>query len=86
MSLDEEKQLAEGRTTVIYHHNSRYKGGHKKEIQDWMSRLGKGTLALRWKPFSSRTFFILNPDETMKDKLVAFEKHWGAKAQLFFSE
>ncbi len=39
MPLREAKALAQGRTAVIYHHNTRRKGGHEKEIAYWIDQL-----------------------------------------------
>jgi len=80
--LSEARTLAAGKTAVIYHHNSRYPGGHGKEISDWMGKLGPNTLALRWRAFGSRTFFIMNPTPDMYELLETFSDKWGAKAEL----
>ncbi|WP_133119845.1 hypothetical protein [Pseudooceanicola lipolyticus] len=58
--------LARNRTAVIYHHNSRYPGGHAEEIRFWMNRL-QCSFAVRMRRFSSRTFFVLNGEpETLE--------------------
>ena len=80
--LREARALAEGRTAVIYHHNTRRAGGHEKEIAYWINLLGKGTLALRWRAYSSRTFFVVNPAPGMADKMKKFAHEWGPKAEL----
>ena len=77
----EAKALAEGRTAVIYHHNTRRKGGHEKKIYYWIDVLGKVTLALRWRAYNSRTFFVVNPVYGMEDQLEKFAHAWGPKAQ-----
>ena len=59
--LREAKALAEGRTAVIYHHNSFFKGGHCKEIRHWMNELPGCAWAWYWRRWSNRTFFIVNP-------------------------
>ncbi|GHF17653.1 hypothetical protein GCM10017044_10070 [Kordiimonas sediminis] len=81
LPISEALRLAEGRVAVIYHHNSRFKGGHAKEIEYWMNALGGNVVALRWRAYSSRTFFIVNPTEEIKRKCEAFSVHWGDKAE-----
>lgn len=39
ISVTEVAQLADGRPAVIYHHNTRFRGGHRKEIRYWMELL-----------------------------------------------
>ncbi len=82
LPLREAKVLAEGRTAVIYHHNTRWVGGHENEIAYWIDQLGSGTLALRWRAYSSRTFFVVNPACGMNDQLIRFSQEWGPKAEL----
>ena len=74
--LYEAKALADGRTAVIYHHNSRRKGGHCKEIRDWMDKLPGCTLAWYWRRWSNRTFFVINPDSRMRRELEEFANRW----------
>lgn len=75
--LREARALADGRTAVIYHHNTRRKGGHLEEIQDWMRQLGSDTLALRWRAWSNRAFFIVNPAHDTKRRLDKFVRDWS---------
>ena len=78
----EAKALWEGRTAVIYHHNSRRPGGQLKEIQWWKDQLPCGTMAYYWRRVSNRTFFIINPDEQIRQRLLEFEKQWGDRGKL----
>lgn len=80
--LSEAKALAHDRTAIIYHHNTRRPGGHSKEISYWIGMLGSGTLALRWRAFGARTFFVVNPTPNMHDDLRQFALKWGPKAEL----
>jgi len=80
--LSEARALAQGRTAVIYHHNTRRKGGHAKEIAYWKNRLGADTIALRWLAYSPRTFFVINPAPDMHERLTKFAQKWGPKAEL----
>ena len=58
---DEALCLAEGgRPVDVYHHNTMFPGGHNAEVRHWQNQLGSGTCAVRWRPVSPRTFFILN--------------------------
>ena len=78
LPLREAKALAEGRVAVIYHHNTRRKGGHDVEVNHWLARLGEDALAIRANAYSCRTFFILNPDQCTRDRAAAFCERWRA--------
>ena len=80
--LFEALSLADGRPAVIYHHNSRFKGGHLLEIWEWMGRLPVGTLAYYWRRWSPRTFFVVNPDAMMMCQLENFAERWGGNGKL----
>ena len=80
--LAEATDLAAGRTAVIYHHNTRYPGGHCKEIRYWMSRLPGCNHAFHWKRWSSRTFFIINPDRETEHLLGQFARRWRKCGEL----
>jgi len=65
VTLEEIRSLSQNhRTIVIYHHQTRRKGGHQSELRDLATRLRKSRFrvsgALRAKPWSPRAFFILN--------------------------
>lgn len=77
MPLSEALALAEGRPAVIYHHNSRFKGGHDAEVNHWLRRFGDTALAIRSTAFSCRTFFVLNPDEEIREGVAAFCARWS---------
>jgi len=83
--LSEAKALAKERTAIIYHHNSRFKGGHEQEVMHWIQKLGKETFALRWRAYSSRTFFILNPSPEIVSSAKQIADDWGPKAEFFDS-
>lgn len=80
--LSEAMALAEGRTAVIYHHNTRYPGGHRVEILCWKNQLPYGTLAYYWRRMSPRTFFIINPDAETRRRIREFERRWGDRGEL----
>jgi len=80
--LTEAVELAEGRTAVVYHHNSMFKGGHYKEIQWWKDQLPEGTMAYYWRRVSNRTFFVINPDDHIRQRLRGFADRWGDRGEL----
>lgn len=76
MPLSEALALSEGRVAVIYHHNSRFKGGHDAEVDHWIDRLGCDAMAVRATAYSCRTFFILNPDNEITARAMDFCERW----------
>jgi hypothetical protein len=78
MPLNEALSLAVGRTVVVYHHNSRFRGGHDREVDHWLDRLGEGAFAVRANAFSCRTFFVLNPTADIRVRAIEFCKRWSA--------
>ncbi len=80
--LSEVHALADGRTAVIYHHNTRRKGGHREELRYWVEVLGSPAVALKYSAFGSRTFFVVNPTPDDVSRLEALAERWGPKAQL----
>ena len=81
--LYEALALAEGRTAVVYHHNTRLRGGHEVEIRKWMSRMPGRAYAWYWHCQSNRTFFILNPDSEIEYLVEDFAHRWSAYGTLF---
>lgn len=81
--LSESQKLADGRTAIIYHHNSYFKGGHDAEIDYWAPLLGKDTLAMKYSAYSARTFFVLNADREIEKRLAEFTERWQPKARLY---
>ena len=71
----EAKELAEGRTAVIYHHNNRA-AKHCQQIRELMDRLPGSTWAYYWRRQSPRTFFVINPDVEMQRRLEEFTERW----------
>ena len=80
--LAEAMALAEGRSAVIYHHNSRRRGGHLAEIQWLKNQLRNGTMAYYWRRVSNRTFFIINPDDEIRWRVGEFVRRWGDRGHL----
>ena len=73
---------APGRTLVVYHHQTRRKGGHLAELDHWAERLRAEGFhrvdALRARPFSPRAFFLLNADDDIRRHAASVADRWGA--------
>jgi hypothetical protein len=82
MPLHEAKALADGRSAILYHHNSRFKGGHRAEVLHWAGRLGEDTIALYWRPYSNRTFFIVRPTAALAARARTFADIWAPHVEL----
>ena len=80
--LCEAIRLCAGRVGVLYHHNTRFKGGHMAEIRHWLSKLPACTHAFYWRRYSNRTFFVVNPDQMTLERLAEFAETWKAHGQL----
>ncbi|MCY3820761.1 MAG: hypothetical protein OXH52_15610 [Gammaproteobacteria bacterium] len=80
--LAEATALGEGRTAIIYHHNSRRVGGHLLEVRYWMKRLPGCSIAYYWRPWSNRTFFVVNADAEVARQLERFAKRWEGHGEL----
>jgi hypothetical protein len=76
LPVDEALALASGRSAVIYHHNSRFRGGHDLEVDHWREQLGGNAIAVRANAYSCRTFFILNPTPELRERVQTFCARW----------
>ena len=69
-----------GRALIVYHHQTRRKGGHLEELAYWADRLRESGFervdVLRANPFSARAFFILGSDEVMRHRAVKLSEWW----------
>lgn len=74
--LSEVLTISAGRTAVIYHHNSRFKGGHDAEVGHWLRSIGLPAVAVRATAYSCRTFFIINPDDQIITRASDFCEKW----------
>ncbi|RWM71595.1 MULTISPECIES: hypothetical protein [Mesorhizobium] len=74
--LSEARAVSDGRCAVIYHHNSRFKGGHDAEVDHWLRALDMPALAVRANAYSCRTFFIVNPDVEIAERTQEFCRRW----------
>jgi len=82
VTIEELKEFQESnRSMVVYHHQTRRKGGHLLEISDLTKRLRKNGLqvsgALRAEPWSPRVFFIFNGDKELHNRAENMTKVWG---------
>ena len=83
MPLAELQKLAQGRCAVIYHHNTRRRGGHDAEVDYWLKEIGMPSLAVRATSYSPRTFFVVNPSKVIEERLQDFCHRWaGMKVYL----
>ena len=73
--LEEVHALARGRCAVIYHHNTREK--HVQEIDRWLGRIEMPAVAVRARRYSARTFFVINPDTEIEERVRAFTEQWA---------
>lgn len=74
--LSEVHALSSGRTAIIYHHNSRFKGGHDAEVNKWIDLIDRPAIAVRATAYSCRTFFIVNPTDDIVDRASDFCERW----------
>lgn len=74
--LEEVRALARERCAIIYHHNTRAKGGHDREVDRWLDLLGMPAIAVRAKAWSPRTFFVINPDSEITERVRGFCGKW----------
>jgi hypothetical protein len=75
--LSEVHALSSGRTAIIYHHNTRYKGGHDMEVDYWCGQIRRPVMAIRANAYSCRTFFIVNPDTVIAERVKSFCERWS---------
>ncbi len=76
-----------GRALLLYHHQTRMRGGADVEAPHVAGRLrdaGFSTIdAVRLRPYSSRFYFLVDGDAVLRERLAAFAAQWGQKAQLY---
>jgi hypothetical protein len=69
-----------GRCLIVYHHQTRRRGGHHSEIEYWADRLrefGFTTVdALRARPYSPRVFFVLDAPDDVRQRAKQIEVDW----------
>jgi len=69
------------RALIVYHHQTRMKGGHHHELAYWGERLrGAGFLtidALRASAYSARAFFLLDAPPGVRHRAEQVAARWG---------
>ena len=69
-----------GRSLIVYHHQTRRKGGHIEELKYWAERLREAGFvtvdAIRSRPFSARAFFLLNASPDLRERANLFATRW----------
>lgn len=64
------------RCLVVYHHQTRRKGGHRAEISHWGKRLHQDGHArvdvVRARPYSPRAYFLLNAPADVRERCALF--------------
>lgn len=69
-----------GRAMIVYHHQTRRRGGHEVELSHVASELRSGGFqasgVLRAKPWSPRAFFILDGDEALCKRAEEIASVW----------
>jgi hypothetical protein len=72
-----------GRAMLVYHHQTRMRGGHDLELEHWGARmraLGFSRVdALRASAFSARAFFLLDGSAELRARAASFCRHWGKR-------
>jgi hypothetical protein len=70
-----------GRTLIVYHHQTRMRGGHHHELIHWGQRLREagfqGVDALRASPYSARAFFLLDAPDEIRGRAERLAHRWG---------
>lgn len=68
------------RSLLVYHHQTRMRGGHEVELEHWGARLrGAGfeqVDALRASPFSARAFFLLDGSPELRARAENLADRW----------
>lgn len=79
----------EGRALLLYHHQTRHKGGADSEAEAIGRRLLEAGFAsveaLRLRPYSSRFYFLLDANAALSQRLREFASLWGREAQLYLA-
>lgn len=80
--LAEVHVLARGRTAIVYHHNTHAAGGHAREIAGWLDQLGPDAIAVYWRGYSNRTFFVVNPTREILARADRLVRDWAGRFEL----
>lgn len=76
-----------GRALLLYHHQTRRKGGAQKDYErmvEWLFEAGAQRVeGVRLRPYSSRFYLLVDGDKALSGALKAFVGKWGEDAELF---
>ncbi len=68
------------RTLLVYHHQTRMRGGHEVELDHWGERLRVAGFdqvdALRASTYSARAFFLLNGSPELRERAAKLANRW----------
>lgn len=78
--ISEVRRLAEYRPAMIYHHHGFVKKAEL--IGGWRSVLGGNVIAVCFGAWGLRSFFIINPDQQMRDAVAEWASRWP-KVEVF---
>jgi hypothetical protein len=86
--LAEVSGLASNRPALVYHHQTRYKGGAKAECDSLKNRLqstpGISTVsALLLTPYSARFYLLVNADQELLERFQSFADRWERECVRF---
>ncbi|MBN4059268.1 hypothetical protein JYT22_01290, partial [Endomicrobium sp. AH-315-J14] len=86
----EEIALLLGRPILLYHHQTRMKGGAPAEFKALRSRLltagCRRVDAIRLRPYSSRFYLLLDGTPALVEGLRCFSHRWGSEQEFFPDE
>lgn len=72
-----------GRALLVYHHQTRMRGGHEFELEHWGQRLRAAGFnqvdALRASPFSARAFFLLDGSPEIRARAAQLAERWRGR-------
>lgn len=82
--LEELRSLRQpNRCLILYHHQTRYSGGHYAEIAyqaDRLKSIGFNVVdVLRANPYSARAFFILDAPDKIRERACQFARNWDPR-------
>lgn len=71
------------RTLLVYHHQTRMRGGHEFELEHWGQRLRTSGFvqvdALRASAISARAFFLLNGSPDLRERAAKVAERWRGR-------
>lgn len=78
--LAEARRLGAGRSAMIYHHHGRV--SKVEVIEKWRTALGPETMAVYFGAWGSRSFFVMNPNQQMREAIAEWASRWP-KTEVF---